>query len=156
LTYKQSFNIIKVSLNYGRLKMTINEMRSKVCALGNRLVVEIGNRSVAFEKAWVIVKAGAIEIAVRGVSFGTRQEALSRLAKYNPNDIHTLIVPEPENTFDSNALAVMVMIQGGRGVYRLGYVSREMTGIVCAIRELHPTIRVVSGNIIGARLRLLV
>ena len=83
--------------------MTINEMRSKVFTLGNRLTAEIGDRSTAFEKAWEIVQAGSVEVAVRGVSFGTRQEALRRLASYNPVDVWAFIVPEPENPVDPTA-----------------------------------------------------
>jgi hypothetical protein len=134
--------------------MTINEIRSKVCTLGNRLTAEIGDRSIAFSKAWEIVKAGSVEVAVRGVSFGTRQEALSRLANYNPADVRTFIMPETENIVDPAALAVMVMVQGGNGVYRLGYIPRELTGVIRAMRNTRPALRVIAGDINGARLRL--
>jgi len=130
-----------------------NGMKSKVMTLGNRLTAETGDRSAAFVRAWAIVKAGAIEMVVRGVSFGTRQEALRRLAGYNPADIRAFIMPEPENTADPAALAVMVMVQGGRGVYCLGYIPREMTGIARAMKS-RPALRVVTGDINGARLRL--
>jgi hypothetical protein len=135
------------------MKMT-NGMKSKVMALGNRLTAETGDRRAAFIRAWAIVKAGAVEMAVRGVSFGTRQEALRRLAKYNPADIRACIVPEPENPADPAALAVMVMVQGGRGVYRLGYIPHEMTGIARAMRNPRPAVRVITGDVNGARLRL--
>jgi hypothetical protein len=135
------------------MEMTSREMKSKVMRLGNRLTAETGDRSAAFVRAWAIVKAGAVEIAVRGVSFGTRQEALRRLAGYNPADIKAFIMPKPENKADPAALAVMVMVQGGRGVYRLGYIPREMTGIARAMRS-RPAIRVITGDINGARLRL--
>ena len=135
--------------------MTSKEMKSKVMTLGNRLTAETGDRSVAFVQAWAIVKAGAVEMAVRGVSFGTRQEALRRLAGYNPALVRTFIMPEPENPADSTALAVMVMVQGGRGVYCLGYIPREMTGIARVLQS-RPTLRVITGDINGARLRLAV
>jgi hypothetical protein len=50
--------------------------------------------------AWAIVKAGGLELAVKGVSFGNRQEALKRLAKYSPDQIKAVLVPEPENPAD--------------------------------------------------------
>ena len=134
--------------------MTNKELKSKVMALGNRLTAETGNRSIAFVRAWAIVKAGAVEMAVRGVSFGTRQEALRRLAAYSPADVRAFIMPEPENVIDPAALAVMVMVQGGRGVYRLGYVPHEMTGIARALKNPRPALRVITGDINGARLRL--
>jgi len=135
--------------------MTSREMKSKVMSLGNRLTAETGDRAAAFVKAWEIVKAGAVEMVVRGVSFGNRQEALRRLARYNPAAVRAFIMPEPENAADPAALAVMVMVQNGRGVYRLGYVPREMTGIARAMKS-RPAIRVISGDISGARLRLTV
>jgi len=133
--------------------MTSRELKSKVMTLGNRLTAEIGDRSAAFVQAWAIVKAGAVEMAVRGVSFGSRQEALRRLARYNPANVKAFIMPEPENAADPAALAVMVMVQGGRGVYCLGYVPREMQGIARAMKS-RPALRVITGDINGARLSL--
>jgi hypothetical protein len=65
--------------------MTNSELKSKVMTLGNRLAPRMGgDRTAAFVQAWAIVKAGGLELAVRGVSFGNRQEALRRLAAYHP------------------------------------------------------------------------
>ena len=134
--------------------MTSKELKSKAMTLGNRLTAEIGDRSAAFVRAWAIVKAGAVEMAVRGVSYGTRQEALRRLARYNPADVRTFLVPEPENPADPAAIAVMVAVQGGRGIYRLGYVPRQETAIAKAMRGRLPALQVITGDINGARLRL--
>jgi hypothetical protein len=54
---------------------------SKVMNLGNKLAPRMG-RHDAFVRAWVIVKAGGLTLPVKGVTFGTRQEALKRLAAY--------------------------------------------------------------------------
>ena len=43
-------------------------------------------------RAWAIVKAGGLELAVRGVSFGNRQEALRRLAAYAPDQVRAAAV----------------------------------------------------------------
>ena len=113
------------------------------------------NRSAAFARAWVIVKAGAVEMPVRGTSFGSRQEALRRLAGYDPSKVRAFVlVPEHDNPVDPHAVAVMVAVQGGRGFYRLGYVPREHTGIARAMQGCLPAIRVIVGNINGARIRL--
>jgi hypothetical protein len=94
--------------------------------LGNKLAPRMGgDRKAAFETAWVIVKAQGLTLPVRGVTQGTRQEALRRLASYSAEQVKAFIVPEPENPADPAALAVMVMVNGGRGVYRLGYVPRN-------------------------------
>jgi len=129
--------------------MITMEMKSKVMALGNKLSKALPRR-YAFTRAWAIVKAGGIELAVKGVTFGNRQEALRRLAIYAPDQVKAVLVPEPENPVDHNAVAVMVGVQGGKGLFRLGYVPRELCPVVDALRGNHslqfPALRVVSGT----------
>jgi hypothetical protein len=105
-----------------------------------------GDRKAAFIQAWAIVKAGGLELAVKGVSFGNRQEALKRLATYSPGQIKTVFVPEPSNPVDPKAVAVMVGVQNGCGLYRLGYVPRNLASVVSAIGGQLPALRVVSGT----------
>jgi hypothetical protein len=62
--------------------MTNKELKSKVMTLGNRLASRLGGDHRA-----AIVKAGGLELVVRGVSFGNRQETLCHLARYNPADV---------------------------------------------------------------------
>ena len=135
--------------------MKNRELRSAVCALGNRLAAKAAglSRSEAFIRAWAIVKAGGFETAVRGVSFGSRQEALRRLAAYKAAQVRVYLVPEPENPADPNAIAVMVGVQWGRGLYRLGYVPAGVTGMVRAMKA-RPRIKILSGDIMGARITL--
>jgi hypothetical protein len=144
--------------------MTNSELKSKVVTLGNKLAPRMGgDRKAAFVEAWAIVKAGGLELAVKGTSFGNRQEALRRLAAYNPADVRTFIVPEPTNPVDPAAVAVMVGIQGGKGLFRLGYVPRTMAPVVAALAGQLPALRVVAGTwgrsnktTFGARLALAV
>jgi len=127
--------------------MTNSEMKSKVMSLGNRLTPKMdGDKSAAFCKAWAIVKAGGLELKVNGVTFGNRQEALKRLAAYNPDQIRAVLVPEPTNPKDPAAIAVMVGIQNGRGLFKIGYVPANVTAIVTAIGGQLPALRVVSGT----------
>ena len=127
--------------------MTNQELKSKVMALGNRLAPRMdGDRTAAFVRAWVIVKAGGLELAVKGTSFVNRQEALKRLAAYAPDQVRAFIVPEPENKADPAALVVRVGVQGGRGLFTLGYVPREMAAVVAAIGARLPALRIVSGT----------
>ena len=63
--------------------MINSELKSKVMTLGNQLAPRVGgDRKTAFIQAWAIVKAGGLELAVRGVTVGSRQEAFRRLAAY--------------------------------------------------------------------------
>jgi hypothetical protein len=129
------------------MTMTNRELKSKVMSLGNRLAPKMsGNKSAAFIRAWAIVKTGGLEIAVKGTSFGNRQTALKRLAAYKPEQIKAVFVPEPNNPADPAALAVMVGIQNGRGLYRLGYVPRNLVAVVSVIGGELPALRVVSGT----------
>ena len=133
--------------------MKNRELKSKVMAMGNRLSTSMDRHS-AFIKAWEVVKAGSIKLSVKGVSFGTRQEALRRLSQYPVNNIVTFLVPEPENTYDKNAIAVRVGVQYGKGLYTLGYIAKEMTGLVKALKPKAITTQIISGDILGARLSL--
>ena len=126
-------------------------VKSKVMTLGNKLASRMG-RSTAFIQAWTIVKAGGLTLPVKGVTFGNRQEALKRLAAYDPSQIKAWLTPEPENPADPSAVAVMVMVQGGRGCYRLGYLPKEQTAIAVVFKTA--SIRVLDGDIRGARVTL--
>ena len=124
--------------------MTNREMKSKAMSLGNKLA-KGQDRHFAFVRAWAVVKAGGIELPVKGVTFGTRQEALRRLSAYNPAQVRAVLVPEPANPMDKNAVAVMVGVQNGKGFYHLGYLPREQTRTVKAMRSRPVSLRVVSG-----------
>jgi hypothetical protein len=138
--------------------MTNSELKSKVVTLGNKLAPRMSrDRRAAFILAWQIVKAGSVELKVAGVTFGNRQEALRRLARYNPASIRAVLVPEPENPVDPAAVAVMVGVQGSRGLYRLGYVPRNLAPVAAALGGRLPRLRLVEGEYSrGARVRLAV
>jgi hypothetical protein len=119
--------------------------KSAVCRIANRISRDV-SRHDAFIQAWAIVKAGGLTLQVRGVTFGNRQEALRRLAAYNPAQVKAVLVPEPENPADPAALAVMVGVQGGKGLYRLGYVPRNLVPVAAALGGKLPALRVVSGT----------
>jgi len=127
--------------------MKNGEIKSKVVTLANKLAPKLdGDKSAAFIKAWAIVKAGGLELAVKGTSFANRQEALKRLAAYAPDKIRAVLVPEPTNPVDPAAVAVLVGVQGGKGLFRLGYVPANMAAVVSAMRGQLPALRVVSGT----------
>jgi hypothetical protein len=47
-------------------------------------------------------------------------------------------------------------VNGGPGAYRLGYIPREQTGIAVALRGKLPALRLLDGDIRGARVTLAV
>jgi len=123
---------------------------SSVCRIANRIPRSI-NRSEAFKTAWKIVKDGGYELKVAGVSFGSRQEALSRLTRYNPKDIHTYLVPEYDNEYDKNAIAVYVLVDFTSCSYRLGYIPKNETSIAKNYIGKIPELKILDGDIRGAR-----
>jgi len=134
--------------------------KSSLFTLANRLTKTM-DRPAAFRQAWQICKAGGLEITVRGTSFGNRQEALKRLTAYRPEQVRAVIVPEPTNPVDPAALAVMVGVQGGKGLFCLGYIPRGLCPVVSAMPGKLPAVRIVSGawgfshnRTFGARLTL--
>jgi hypothetical protein len=133
----------------------MNEVNRKAMVLGNRLAPRMGgDRKAAFVEAWSIVKAGGLTLPVRGVTFGNRQEALRRLASYRPQDLRAVLVPEPSNPVDPAAVAVMVGVNGGKGLYRLGYVPASMTAAARLLGGQFPRLAVVEGASRGARVTL--
>lgn len=109
------------------------------------------SRKEAFRAAWELVLAGQVSLKVAGVTFGNRQEALRRLASYNPADVVVSLTPEPKNPHDPQAVAVMVGIKGGKGLYALGYVSRDQTDTAHALLGKQPRLQVMNGDVLGAR-----
>jgi hypothetical protein len=126
--------------------MKMENRKSKVMKIANRLVKGMdGDRSAAMKRAWAIVKSGGLEMPVRGVSFGNRQDALKRLAVYEPDQVRAVLVPEPENPADPGAIAVMAGIQNGRGLFKMGYVPRELCAAVSAIGGKLPALKILPG-----------
>ena len=127
------------------MKVT-KEIRARVFAAGNRLAVRM-DRKEAFERAWAMVLSGSVELPLRGVLQGSRQEALRRLNTYDPAMVHVFIAPETENPVDSKAARVMVLVQGTRAAYTLGYLPREYAPAAASLRAA--SIRVLDGDIRG-------
>jgi hypothetical protein len=72
-------------------------------------------------------------------------------------------VPEPSNQADPQAVAVMIDVNGGKGLFCLGYVPRNLAPVVSALGGQLPALRVVSATwgwanktTFGARLALAV
>ena len=128
--------------------------KATVFQIGNRLAKTMPRKD-AFIQAWAIVRKGAVSFPVRGVMEGSRQEALRRLAAYEPSQVRAFLMPEPENSADKNAIAVMVGVQNGRGLYRLGYIPASETAKAAALRG-RVSIKVLAGDIRSARLTLAV
>ena len=125
--------------------MTNQEQKRRVMVLGNRLAKTLP-RTRAFLAAWRAIRAGGITLAVKGVTFANRQEALRRLTNYRPAQVKTFLIPEPSNPFDRNAVSVQAGVQGGKGLFTLGYVPKSLTGIVRALPQQFVNLKILSGT----------
>jgi hypothetical protein len=67
---------------------------------------------------------------VAGVTFEGRQAFLRELNGGEPAQLR----PEPQNSYDPNAVAVYVKSAGG-ATYHIGYVPRELAKIVAPLLE---------------------
>jgi len=98
-----------------------------------------------------------INLKVAGVTFNNRQKALERLTHYAPEEILTVLVPEPENEFDKNAIAVKVLVKGAEKSYCIGYVPKTETAKVRPYISKFPELKIVrSGDSYGAELKMAV
>jgi len=128
--------------------------KATVFQIGNRLSKTM-DRWDAFIQAWAIARKGGVSFPVKGVMAGNRQEALRRLNAYEPAQVRAFLMPEPENKFDSYAIAIMVGVNGGKGYYKLGYIPASETAKAAAVKG-RASIRVLPGDINGARIQLAV
>lgn len=71
----------------------------------------------------------SVVFSVRGVTFEGRQETLARMLGNEP----IKIVPEPDNQYDPNALAVYVAFSGD--VLQVGYVPKERAAEIALLLE---------------------
>ena len=120
--------------------MKNTNQKSKVCTIANRLVNQGMSRSEAFLQAWATVKAETVETKVAGVTAGRRQEALERLTRYEADRISVNLEREAANKHDSNAVAVIVSVEG-KGSYTMGYLPRMLAAIVAPLIDAQKAVR---------------
>ena len=108
----------------------MNVIKSKVMTIANRLVKQGMNRRAAMIKAWVIAKASALQVKVKGTS--RRQNELEKLSSVNPADISVTLRREPHNSHDSNAIAVYAALTNHR-VFFVGYLPKAIASVLAPL-----------------------
>jgi len=102
--------------------------------IANKLVTQGYNRANAMIKAWVLVKMPLVETKVSGVTFGNRQKAIERLAKYDAAQITIRLQREPDNAVDKNAVAVIAEVRG-KGSYCMGYLPKALSAFIAPLMD---------------------
>jgi hypothetical protein len=113
-------------------------------------------RALGVSEADIEASGKPVNVRVAGVSFGNRQKALERLTYYAPEEILTVLVPEPENPYDPDAIAVKVLVRGAEKPYCLGYIPRADTWKVKPVVWKTPELKICRGETYSAELRIAV
>lgn len=108
--------------------------QSKVMTIANKLVKNGYNRSNAMVKAWVLVKMPLVESKVMGVTYGNRQKALEHLLKYDSQSIVVSLYRDKANTYDKNAIAVIVSAGNSKG-YCIGYLPKALAAFIAPLMD---------------------
>jgi len=107
-------------------------LKSIVATLGNALVKRGISRPHAFQKAWRMARQNRFFAKAVGVTIGSRQEALKRLAQYGRELVRVYLVHEGNNPVDSSAVAVVVAV-AGKGQYKAGYLPKEGANLLARV-----------------------
>lgn len=108
----------------------MNVIKSKVMTIANRLARNGMSRRAAILKAWVIAKASALRVKVKGTS--RRQSELEQLSEFKPSDISVTFRREPHNSYDSNAIAVYA-VSSAHKVFFIGYLPKAVASVVAPL-----------------------
>lgn len=108
----------------------MNKIRSKVMIMANNLVKHGMSRRTAMLKAWIIAKASALRVKIKGTS--RRQSELEQLAVLNPSEISVQLKRERHNSHDSNAIAVYA-VSSKRRSYFIGYVPKAVASVLAPL-----------------------
>ena len=105
--------------------------RSVICKVANNLRKKGYTLSAAFRAAWRLAKSKAA-VKVAGVSKYNRQTALDHLRNYAAECVQITLQRESRNTYDSNAIAVLVSVNGSR-FYKMGYIPAAIASILSGV-----------------------
>lgn len=76
-----------------------------------------------------------IETRVAGVTFDNRQGKIAYIAK-NRNRAYCFLKAEPNNAYDSNAVAVYAGVAGAGGKRtKIGYIPKDLAPEIAGMRE---------------------
>lgn len=127
----------------------ITNMRKAVCVMANELKKAGYSLSEAFKKAWQRVKL-SMTIRAAGTTFENRQERLQFLQQFRPEDLTVTLEREPNNTFDGNAVRIVIHVKPIHRKTVIGYVpkglARELSKVIdTGIQVKASLVRIIGG-----------
>lgn len=113
----------------------ITIIRRMVATMANRLKKMGLTLSAAFKKAWALIKGKTIYTRIAGVTKGSRQRALHRIATaYRPEHVSVTLERDKANLYDNNAVNVLVSVNGSKS-YNMGCIPRNLAYVVSALMD---------------------
>ena len=122
--------------------------RSVICKVANNLRKQGYTLAAAFRAAWRLAKSKAA-VKVAGVSKGNRQVAIDHLRSYAAECVQVTLQRERRNTYDSNAIAVLVSVNGSKA-YKMGYIPAAVAAILSevidTVTEIRASLQAITGG----------
>ena len=125
----------------------ITNIRKAVCTIANNLHKSGLSLSEAFRKAWSQVRETTFRVT--GVTHAGRQDRLRILDNFRKDDLEVGFIRDRENSFDRNAIKVLVMIKSLRKYTEVGYIPRALAERLAPVMDKGIRIRAELGGILG-------
>lgn len=129
------------------MKKHIVNIRRAVCIMANELHKAGYSLSRAFKKAWRTAKGTAIKAA--GVTYEGRQEVLKYLSQFRPENLTVTLERDTDNTYDRNAIRIVVHIPYLKKKAKIGYVPKAYSSEIARLMDQGVNIRARLLGIIG-------
>lgn len=129
------------------MKKHIVNIRRAVCIMANELHKAGYSLSRAFKKAWRTAKGTAIKAA--GVTYEDRQEVLKYLSQFRPENLTVTLERDTDNTYDRNAIRIVVHIPYLKKKAKIGYVPKAYSSEIARLMDQGVNIRARLLGIIG-------
>ena len=129
------------------MKKHIVNIRRAVCIMANELHKAGYSLSRAFKKAWRTAKGTAIKAA--GVTYEGRQEVLKYLSQFRPENLTVTLERDTDNTYDRNAIRIVVHIPYLKKKAKIGYVPKAYSSEIARLMDQGVNVRARLLGIIG-------
>lgn len=126
----------------------ITKIRKAVCIMANELKKSGYSLSQAFKKAWKRIKL-SMTIRAAGTTFENRQERIQFIQQFKPQDLSVTLEREPNNTYDSNAIKIVVHILSIAKKTVIGYIPKDLARELTRVIEAGIQIKARLESIIG-------
>lgn len=126
----------------------ITNIRKAVCTMANELRKEGYSLSQAFRKAWRRIKV-SMKIRAVGTTSGNIQERLQFMKQFPVKTMQAELIRDPENSFDRNAIQIVIHLRSINRKTVIGYVPRGLAAGLTAVIDAGVHVRAELLQILG-------